>query len=110
MKHSLKVLPGSLSSKRQFFLVQVFLVLGFNHLEYLDPIQASLFVLSCLIFIYLYFLLAKPADTNFNLLVEDEEDYQVDFYDDDDIGDQDKDHQVEDDCNHGAEVGDDLER
>ena len=34
--------------------------------------------MSCLIFIYLYFLLAKPADTNFNLLVEDEEDYQVD--------------------------------
>ena len=45
---------------------------------YLDSIQASLFVLSCFIFIYLYFLLAKPADTNFNLLVEDEEDYQVD--------------------------------
>jgi len=40
-------------------------------------VQASLFVLSCLIFIYLYFLLARPADTNFNLLVEDEEDYQA---------------------------------
>jgi len=40
-------------------------------------VQASLFVLSCLIFIHLYFLLAKPADTNFNLLVEDEEDYQA---------------------------------
>ena len=45
---------------------------------YVDSIQASLFVLSCIIFIYLYFLLARPADTNFNLLVEDEEDYQVD--------------------------------
>jgi len=40
-------------------------------------VQASLFLLSCLIFIYLYFLLAKPADTNFNLLVDDEEDYQA---------------------------------
>lgn len=37
--------------------------------------------MSCLIFIHLYFLLAKPADTNFNLLVEDEEDYQVDYDD-----------------------------
>ena len=36
-----------------------------------------MFVLSCLIFVYLYFLLARPATTNFNLLVEDEDDYQV---------------------------------
>ena len=36
-----------------------------------------MFVLSCLIFVYLYFLLARLATTNFNLLVEDEDDYQV---------------------------------
>ena len=44
---------------------------------YLDSIQASLFVLSCFIFIYIYFVLSNPANESFNLLVEDEEDYQV---------------------------------
>ena len=68
--------------------------------DYLELTQASLFLLSCLIFIYLYFLLAKPADTNFNLLVNDEEDYQVDV-DEDDDGEE----NCQDDCNGG---GDDL--
>ena len=88
---------------------------------YLDSTQASLFVLSCLIFIYLYFLLAKSPNTNFNLLVDDEEDYQVDDdydYDDDDLYDDDDDDddedeeecQVEDDCNDGGDIDDDLEK
>ena len=64
--------------------------------------------MSCLIFIHLYFLLAKPADTNFNLLVEDEDDYQVDYGDG--VEDEEGDDQVEDDCNHGGGVDDDLEK
>merc|ERR1719278_1557397 len=40
-------------------------------------VQASLFVLSCFIFIYIYFVLSNPANASVNLLVEDEEDYQA---------------------------------
>ena len=83
------------------------MVIDYNA-DYLELTQASLFLLSCLIFIYLYFLLAKPAHTNFNLLVDDEEDYQVDVDDDDDDGEESC--QDEDDCNGGGDVDDDLKK
>ena len=82
------------------------MVIDYNA-DYLELTQASLFLLSCLIFIYLYFLLAKPAHTNFNLLVDDEEDYQVDV-DNDDDGEENC--QDEDDCNGGGDVDDDLKK
>ena len=75
--HTLDSFPGAV------FLVQVWIALSSIFIQqqtrmmYLDSIQASLFVLSCFIFIYIYFVLSNPANASVNLLVEDEEDYQV---------------------------------